>query len=161
MAEKIGNLADILEAAVRIERNGVDFYRKLYESSDVPAARDVFNFLAAEEEKHIGTFRGMLEKVADYNPRFSYPGEYEDYLQGIAWRAFEAFKKGFDLAGAGKSPAEAIGVAMDLETGSVAFYTELMNGFGSPEARQSIQGVINEEKSHLARLNALKTKLKF
>jgi len=160
MSEKIGNLADILEVAVRIERNGIDLYKRLHELAADSNARDVFNFLAADEEKHAGSFRKMLEEVADYNPRFVYPGEYEEYLQGVACRAIEGFKKGDAMAGKSDA-AEAVEIAMDLEVGSVAFYTELLDGFDSPEAKQRIQQIINEEKSHLAKLKTLKDNFRF
>ena len=58
--------ADVIEVAVRIERQGIQLYQKLRERISSPAVKDVFSFLAAEEEKHLGLFREMLDKVADY-----------------------------------------------------------------------------------------------
>ncbi|MGP8154418.1 MAG: ferritin family protein [Smithella sp.] len=53
--------ADVLEVAVRIERQGADLYNKLSGRLKSTQAKDVFSFLAAEEEKHAGVFRKMLQ----------------------------------------------------------------------------------------------------
>jgi rubrerythrin len=47
------SIADVLEVAIRIERQGITFYKKLYDLATSPQARDAFAVLAAEEE---GTF---------------------------------------------------------------------------------------------------------
>src|SRR3989338_9457020 len=93
---KIEKISDLLEVAIRIERSGMDFYKTLRNNAKDANARDTFSFLAAEEEKHIGVFRKILENVADYAPRLSYPGEYELFLQGIASRSVSALQKAQD-----------------------------------------------------------------
>ena len=90
---KFNNFADVLEVAVRIERQGVDFYNKLSSGMATPQAKDAFAFLAAQEEKHAGVFRQILEKVADYDPRFNYPGEYGLFIEGVASRLLDSMEK--------------------------------------------------------------------
>lgn len=159
MKENFYNINDAIEAAVRIERGGVDLYLKLYEGSSVHAARDVFNFLAAEEEKHIGVFRKLLETSADYAPRYKYPGEYEQYLEGIASRMSGAVEKSA-LALAAGSVEDAIKIAVELENMSIDFYSEVKKQFDGASA-EIIQQIINEEKGHLAKLEAIKNDIKF
>src|SRR3989338_10996647 len=112
---KIEKISDLLEVAVRIERSGMDFYKALSNNATDPNARDTFSFLAAEEEKHIGVFRKMLDKVADYSPRLNYPGEYELFLQGIANRSVATLQKAQDKKILeSKNISQAIDVALDL-----------------------------------------------
>lgn len=159
MKENFYDITDVVEAAVRIERGGVDLYLKLYESSASPKARDVFNFLAAEEEKHAGVFRKLLESVADYSPRYNYPGEYGQYLEGIASRMADAVKRGAAALDV-KNQADAIKVAMELENMSIEFYADVKKQFEGANA-ETVQKIINEEKGHLAKLEAIQGEMKF
>ncbi|HBC75344.1 MAG: hypothetical protein A2008_02290 [Candidatus Wallbacteria bacterium GWC2_49_35] len=159
MKENFCDITDVVEAAVRIERGGVDLYLKLYESSASPKARDVFNFLAAEEEKHAGVFRKLLESVADYSPRYNYPGEYGQYLEGIASRMADAVKRGAAALDV-KNQGDAIKVAMELENMSIEFYADVQKQFEGDNA-ETVQKIINEEKGHLAKLEAIQGEMKF
>jgi rubrerythrin len=90
---KFKNFADVLEVAVRIERQGADFYNKLSSKLKMSQAKDAFSFLAAQEEKHAGVFRQMLEKVIDNAPRFNYPGEYGLFIEGVASRLLDKIER--------------------------------------------------------------------
>jgi len=159
MNENFREASDLLEAAIRIERAGIELYQKLYEAASDSNLRDLFNFLSAEEEKHAGVFRKLLEGVADYIPRYKYPGEYEQYLEGIAYRMIGASKKAAEFIEA-KNNVEAIGMAVELEKMSVEFYSEAKKYF-SGAGLNCVQGIIDEEKGHQAKLEALKGNLKF
>jgi rubrerythrin len=152
------NIEDVFEVAVRIERNSVRFYTELAEKSSGNTARDAFSVLAAEEEKHLGVFRAMLEKAVDYVPRFKYPGRYEAYLRDEAFIAVPSIKAAEGALSA-KDLAGVLGVAVKLETETIRFYTDLLAEFADTQ-KQAIESIINEEKSHLKRLDEFKSGLK-
>lgn len=157
----VEKISDLLEVAIRIERAGVDFYRALSNNAASSAAKDTFSFLAAEEEKHIGIFRKMLERVADYAPRLNYPGEYELFLQGIASRSLSLLQKARDKdILSGQNASAAIDVALDLETESILFYTGMLDNFRETE-KGNINEVISEEKAHFVKLITSRDKIKF
>jgi rubrerythrin len=156
---KIEKLADVLEVAIRIERQGLELYRKLHETLKDPKERDVFSFLAAAEERHLGTFRNLLEKVADYEPRYEYPGEYEAYLSGLAHSVTQTQSKIDNYLKSGKSE-DACRLGIELEMQSILFYSEIREGFGEPE-RGIIDKVVGEEKAHYARLSSSGGKFNF
>jgi rubrerythrin len=159
--EKLEKISDCLEVAIRIERNGLDFYKDLSQSVQNSQARDTFSFLAAAEEKHLGVFRKMLEEVADYAPRLNYPGEYELYLEGVASRAvFTPDKMQDKKISSVKDISEAIALAMDFETASILFYNELLNNFEKIN-KKYVSEIIDEEKGHFAKLVNIKDKIKF
>ncbi|MFZ5800354.1 MAG: ferritin-like domain-containing protein [Candidatus Omnitrophota bacterium] len=157
----VEKISDLLEVAIRIERAGVEFYKTLSDNAQSSGAKDTFSFLAAEEEKHIGTFRSILEKVADYAPRLNYPGEYELFLQGIAGRSIGTLQKAKDEnILAGRNISAAVDVALDMETESILFYSGMLENFRESE-RRYINEVIAEEKAHFVKLLTTRDKIKF
>jgi rubrerythrin len=147
---KFEKAVDILEVAVRIERHSVELYVKFLETVGSSRAKELFSLLAAEEEKHLGRARALLEQVADYVPRYRYPGEYELFVDGMASRAL-------DLSpGTGGQPeaeraADAIAAAMNLERSVVSFYSEHLEWFQG-DVRAGLEELIGEEKGHLEKL---------
>jgi rubrerythrin len=137
---------DALEAAIRIERKGVEFYNKLSSAAKSPQAKDAFSFLAAEEERHLGVFRDMLEKAADYQPRYNYPGEYGMFIESAASGIFEKAQKAEGFLAAQDINAS-IEAGIEIEKETIAFYSEIMEQFDSGN-KQLLQGVIKEEESH-------------
>ncbi len=60
----MGNIftgSEIIELGVQIEKNGKDFYNTLLEKSESQKAKEIFQYLAGEEDKHIAVFQKMVE----------------------------------------------------------------------------------------------------
>jgi len=154
------SIADIIEVAIRIERQGIDFYKKLHDQSSSPQARDTFFVLAAEEEMHAGVFRKILADAVDYTPRFDYPGEYGMFLNGCATAVLKKVAGGMASLSAG-SISEALAMGIEFEKESILFYLELLEeGAFTEEKHSAIKQLINEERLHLKRLFALKKIMK-
>jgi len=158
---KVKNFADVLEVAVRIERKGGEFYNKLTSFVRSPEANAVFSYLAAEEEKHAGLFRQLLQKIAEYPPRYNYPGEYGLFIEGVASRFLDKAEKGvLSLTAANENDALDIGI--ELEKESILFYLEIKTESKlSPKEDKILQKIIDEERSHWRKLFSLKNKIKF
>ena len=158
---KFKNIADVLEIAVRIERQGADFYNKLSSKMKISQAKDAFSFLAAEEEKHAGVFRQILEEVADYNPRFNYPGEYGLVIDGVASRLLNKIEKEIvSLPAANDNDLLDIGIELEKET--ILFYQQIKSESKlKREEDKVLQKVIDVERSHWQKLVSLKDSLKF
>ncbi len=150
---KFNEVADIFEVAVRIERHSVELYLGLFRSVQSSRAKETFSILAAEEEKHLGQFRLLLEKAVSYIPRYVYPGEYELFVDGMASRALESFHDP-SRARAAATAVDAIHVGMELEKGVIAFYQGLIDQFGDTDRRQ-VEELVAEERGHLERLRKL------
>ena len=76
---EIFKAAEILKTAIRIEENGIVFYREMVNKFKEKNLQDIFNFLAEEDERHRKIFEDMLSKSEQYDMVDSYPGEYEAY----------------------------------------------------------------------------------
>lgn len=150
---KFNEVADIFEVAVRIERHSVEFYVNLFRTVESSRARETFSILAAEEEKHLGRFRVLLENAVKYVPRYCYPGEYELFVDGMAARVLESFHDHAKPMTAATA-VEAIRIGMELERGAIAFYRGLVDQFSSVD-RVRVEELIAEEVGHLERLAKL------
>ncbi|MFP4521614.1 MAG: ferritin-like domain-containing protein [Fibrobacterota bacterium] len=146
---------DVIEIAVRIERNAIDFYKNLYENSTNADVREISSFMVSEEEKHLGTFNMLLEKNADYMIRFKYPGMYEDFLKDAAFLAVEEFTDADSVKAVSKD--EILKKAEDIEKSTIKYYSKMMESF--PEkAMHYLKEIIAEENGHLKKISALRKK---
>lgn len=157
----MGNIfsgSEIMEIGVQIEKNGRDFYATLAIQSKDPKARDIFKFLAGEEEKHITVFQRILSSIAKYEPPEAYPGEYFAYMSALAQESvFTKRDKGKEIASKIKDDKEAIDIGIGAEKDSIIFYEGIKKAV--PEYDQkSIDEVIAQEEGHLKQLLELKAK---
>jgi len=150
--------SELVEVALGIERNGIAYYSALAESTVDASLKDTFNDLAEMERKHMETFQNMLDSVGKYQPPYTgeTEQEYELYLKALVDSAvFADDKVSLQMAQRASSPAEAIQIAMGAEKDSILFYSEMRNLVPERD-RPTIDGIINEEKSHLRQLSSLK-----
>src|SRR5450759_4659643 len=73
--------SDIVEIAIRIEENGINFYKFAEQIAKQDEAKKLFSHLAQAEVTHKKTFEGIFAKMEKYNPPESYAGEYSAYVR--------------------------------------------------------------------------------
>ncbi len=147
--------SEIFQFAIRIEENGEKFYRRMAKELNDKKIKELFNFLAAEELKHKEIYTKMVAEIETYEPFESYPGEYFDYLRAYADSLIFDQKKLADEINQIKDSLSAIEFAMDRELDSILYYNEAKN-LVSKKPRQSIDGIIAEERTHFLKLSELK-----
>ena len=151
--------SEIVEFGIQIEKNGKDFYNTLVNQSKNQKAKEIFKYLAAEEEKHIGTFQKILDSVHKYEPAEAYPGEYFAYMNALASdHVFTGKDKGEEIAKNTKSDKEAIDKGIGFEKDSILFY-EGMKKVVPEHDHKVIDGLILQEQDHLRQLHDLKKNL--
>lgn len=151
--------SEIIEFGIQIEKNGRDFYNTLSKQSNDPKSKDIFRYLAAEEEKHIAAFQNILNNVEKYEQTESYPGEYSSYMNTLASEyVFTKKDKGIEMAKNMKSDKEAVELGIGFEKDSIIFYTG-MKRMVQEYDRKVIENLIAQEQDHLKRLYDLKRKL--
>ena len=158
----MGNIfagSEIVEIGIQIEKNGRDFYATLAGQSVSPKAREVFGYLAGEEEKHIAVFQKILDKVEKYEPAESYPGEYFAYMSALAQEhIFTQKDKGKAVAQKIKSDIEALETGVGFEKDSIIFY-EGMKKVVPEHDHRTIEQLIAQEQNHLLQLLGIKQAL--
>ncbi len=171
-------ITDVIEVAIRLERQSRDFYHKMSDAQANEEVHDIFSFLASEEEKHIGTYVHLLDGIADYHPQFKYAGEYGKYLDNyskmvfsklisesryytefnfilnkIEGRSSELLSRVTDLFKIG-DVQEAFAIAREMELSVIMFYSEMLPLF-EDEGKKTIHQILFEEKEHIKKINSV------
>lgn len=151
--------SEILRMAVEMERHGKNFYDSVIRLMKNPQARDIFQFLSDEEERHEVLFKKMLQEVEQKNK-----GDYDDEAVIFYFRSLIE-KKIFPTSKEAKSmekdlgdPLVAIHIALSLEKESILFYHELLP-VTSEKDHSVIHKIIDEERDHIHRILNLKGEL--
>ncbi len=148
--------SEIVELGIQIEKNGRDFYNTLIRQSKGKDAKEIFKYLAGEEEKHIATFQRILDRLEKYEPPESYPGEYFAYMNALASDyVFTQKDKGKEIANNITSDEEAVEGGIGFEKDSILFY-EGMRKVVPEYDHKVLDEMITQEQDHLRQLSDLK-----
>ena len=148
--------SEIVEIGIQIEKNGLEFYRFLANSSQNGRVKESCKFLAGEEKKHIEDFEKLLPSLERYVPPESYPGEYESYVKALSEEhVFTNDKVVKDMIQKAPGDEEAIRIAIGFEKDSILFFGE-MSKFVPGKDQKVIEELISQEREHLRKLSELK-----
>ncbi|MFO7984907.1 MAG: ferritin family protein [Desulfatiglandaceae bacterium] len=148
---------ELLDMAVQIEYQGLEFYRACVDAQTDPRVKNVFQYLADQEMEHAGVFSRMKAQLKDDYPLpESYPGEMQNYLDTfVKGKVFEgpdqAERRGSEI----DDPVEAVDFGLEIEKASILFYSG-MKGYVRSSEVQDIDRVIAEEQQHVRRLLSLR-----
>ena len=151
--------SDIVEVAIRIEENGVNFYKFAEQIAKQQEAKELFAHLAQEEIKHKKIFETIFAKMEKSNPPESYEGEFSAYLRSYVDNNLIFTKEAIDkeLAKVTDTIA-AFDFAIRRELDSILYYHEIKRLV--PAAQHgAIEQIIDEERKHYSILTELKKKL--
>ncbi|NQT33110.1 MAG: ferritin family protein [Candidatus Omnitrophica bacterium] len=147
---------EIVEIGIQIEKNGKDFYSALSASTGDKRVKELFEYLAGEEEKHIAVFKKILDSSCNYEPAAAYPGEYFAYMNALASQyVFTRKGAGKEMAGKAGGYTEGIDMGIQFEKESILYY-EGMKRIVPPQDMDVVDKLISEEKEHLKRLCEIK-----
>lgn len=149
---------DVFEIAMRIEENGSNFYRFAVQIAAKEEAKQLFERLAEEENKHKAIFRTMLAGIERQEPREAYSGEYGAYLRSYVDNNVIFTKEVMDRELAEVTDTlSALNFAIKRELDSMLYYHEIKN-FVAKRHHEAIDGIIDEERRHFEILSELKKK---
>jgi len=148
--------SELLEIAMGIERNGMAFYQALADKTAKRDIKDIYNYLAGEEKKHLDTFQGMSDSLGLVKPPETYTEEYMLYLKSLVDSAvFSNVTEAQQKAGKMSDEIEALDTGIQAEKDSILFYTELQNLVMERDSKV-VLNIVDEEKKHLRQLSELK-----
>lgn len=149
---------EIFQTAINMEINGEKFYKQLTERIQDHYAKDMFGFLAKEEEAHKKIFENMLNQIHDISETKTFYGEYFAYLHSYVDSnifSFDKLKKEIDKL---KEIVSAIDFAIRRELDSIAYYQEIKIWVPAKD-HSIIDTIIDEERKHFVKLIGFKKKL--
>ena len=152
---------EVLDMAIRIEENGERFYADAARMSKKDNVRELLNSLAQEEFKHKKYFIELKASV-EKAPLSSYDPFTEDvslYIKALAdSEVFTHPSEGRKLAKELKGEDALLDFAIEREKDSLLFYYEIAKAVREKD-NKIIELIIEEEKTHLRKLSALKRDL--
>jgi len=148
--------SDIVEIAVRIEENGVNFYRFAEQLARQEEAKNLFASLAAAEVAHKRMFEGIFAKMEKSTPPESFEGEYAAYLRAYVDNNIIFTKEVMDKELAQvKDTLAAFDFAIKRELDSILYYHEIKRLVPTAQ-HAAIEQIIEEERKHFSLLTDLK-----
>lgn len=149
--------SEIYQFAIRIEENGERFYRQVASHTARIEIKNLFSFLADEENEHRKFFQDLLSSLEKYQPPETYPGEYFEYLRAYADNLI--FSQQMEKETSGEiAPSAALDFGIRREIDSIAYYLEVKN-LVPEKQRFSIDRIIDEERKHFLKLSQLRKNL--
>lgn len=150
--------AEALEMAMQIEKNGEVFYNAVATKATDPGVKALFEELTAQEQQHYVVFQKMAGSarwvISPPAPDVE-RDEYQVYLQAALDNAlFAGPDNALAMAEQSSDRQTALRAAVGFEKDTLLFFYDLSEMVSAPE-RETIAGIIREEKTHLRRLAKL------
>ena len=140
-------LGEIIDLAIRIEKNGENAYRKAQQVVSNPSLASMLQWLAEQEVEHEKWFTQLKEKAATVaeDPKLEEMGK--AILQGVLG------DQAFSIKDADFSKIEDINSLLELsvefEKDTVLFYEMLSAFIDDEETLSQLDKIIEEEKRHV------------
>ena len=150
---------EIAEAAVEKERKRKGFYEAVSELSTNRDMKELFEFLADEEEKHVEAFT----QIRDNLPVEDHPEEYDADMQAYMDSVIdERLYSGMDSRGFVREAIDAKSVfqlAIGFEKDAILYFYEFLP-YLAESGRKVVANLIEQEKGHIRKLADMKRRMK-
>lgn len=136
---------NIIEFAMKMERDGQAFYEKAAAAAPQPELKEIFLYLAREEERHFAFFKNMHEgdtkaaiKVLGSNTLAKTKNVFVHLIE----------ENGGDVT-FGADVRKAWTEALKIEEKAVKLYSEEAKKEKDPERKELLERIAEEERSHV------------
>jgi len=153
-------MREVIEMAIATERSGQAFYQNASKLARENSLKELFQYLAEEEEKHLKTFQNLYNTLKE-KPEIT-PYNWEEaklYLEALVDSKFFASpEKAINLAKEAKDELEVIYAAIEFEKDTLLFFYQILEMIKSQDL-ELVKKIIEQEKKHIQRLFAMKGNL--
>lgn len=138
-------ISKLLRKALELEVNGYEFYNKCSELTNSKDAKEMFSFLAKEEQKHYE----KIEEIYMENFKDDYFA-YERNLLSETKREVN-FEKIFSLENLKEKAdvIDALNLGINAERQSIDLYENLSENFKDDKLKEFFEKIADEERKHL------------
>jgi len=144
---------EIIDLAIKLEKNGETVYRNAIEKMSKPELAPLLEWMADEEVKHADWFADLKHNLETKNQNpFAEEMSRELFNEMLGEKNFSLKEVDFSSIG---DLADLVAVFIEFEKDSIIFYEVLKPFVEDPVARQFLQKIIDEEKHHIERLEAI------
>ena len=149
---------EIAEAAVEKEIKRRDFYATVTRLSKNAEMTKLFEFLTAEEDRHISTFVGLRDALPVQPKPEEYDADMQAYMDSVVEDRMYTKIASADFVQEAIEAKDVFRLAIALEKDAILFFWEFLP-FVSDADKKIVRTLIDEEKSHIRLLWKMKQKL--
>ena len=143
-------IENAIKGAIKLEIDGRKFFNHAAEITTVEAGKKMFQWLAAEEVKHLETFSKLFSQILKDDDWKKYVDA--DRIRGEA-PLIKKLQENMKREGS-KGEVEAIRIGMELERNAIKFFQEAAATADDPKAAKIFTEISEEEKFHYDMLEA-------
>ena len=151
--ERRERLLEPLRMALKLEQEGRRYFREAADSAESQQARQTFEFLAAEENKHIERINEFYQSIKDTGGTEPASIDTQGLEQRLTLFNDELAKLRSEVKPT-MSDIEAYRVALKFENGAEQLYARQMEETDNPHAREFFAWLIREEGVHTSVLES-------
>ena len=141
---------EILEIAVRMEKNGESEYRKAVNQVSDPALILLLDWMAAEEREHANFFSGLMDKLESFSKSPFVEEMDAEFLKDLIGGSSLSLKE-VDFAKV-DSVGELLNIFIGFEEDSILFYHMILPMIDDSDTRAEVERIVAEEKNHIRKL---------
>ncbi|MCL7451423.1 MAG: ferritin family protein [Anaerolineae bacterium] len=146
---------EILEIATRLEENGEAFYASAADCATTAGVKALFRDLALQERLHRRAFEAMAGGEVTLGFTAEQHEEFLAYTDALLRKEFFDGSGGaLDRAAHAGDERSVLKAALEFEKETLLFYHELEGIVGNAD-RETVAGIIQEEKQHIQRLSKM------
>jgi rubrerythrin len=156
------NADEVFAMAIKIEENGIAFYRRAHELQKQSPHAPLLESLAKMEEGHKKIFEEMRRTV---EPEFKAEQSYDPFEEATLYlgamadsHGGEGSRDAADRLTGRESFDDIIDIALELEKKSILYYLGLRDLVPDHLGKSKIDFIIGEEKKHVIQLSRVKEK---
>ena len=150
---------EIAEAAVEKEMKRRDFYANVTKLSTNPEMTKLFEFLTAEEDRHVATFVKIRDgvPVEEVRPE-EYDADMEAYMDSVVEDRLYSKIGSEDFVQKAIDAKDVFRLAIALEKDAILFFWEFLP-YDNATDKKVVMTLMDEEKGHIRMLWKLKQEL--
>ena len=150
---------EIAEAAVEKEMKRRDFYANVTKLSKNPEMTKLFEFLTAEEDRHVATFVKLRDgvPVEEVRPE-EYDADMEAYMDSVVEDRLYSKIGSEDFVQKAIDAKDVFRLAIALEKDAILFFWEFLP-YVNDKDKAVVKTLMDEEKGHIRMLWKLKQEL--
>jgi len=147
MEEEYGKTLEAIQFAIQMEIDGKQYYQKASRESVNKVGRELFEWLAAEEDKHRQRFEDIYNTIKEQKawPEVSIQPRKGDILNTLF---SEAMRAGVTNVKAAGTELDTIAKAMEMENKTEKFYTSHGEGAAYDAEKKLYTSLAAEERGH-------------
>ena len=149
---------EIAEAAVEKEKKRKVFYTQVSELSTNADVKDLFKFLAEEEDKHVEAFAKIRDSLPARSSSEEYSEEMDAYMDSVVDDRLYSEIDSKEFVQQAISSKNVFPLAIGFEKDAILYFREFLP-FLSESDEKIVEDLIEQEKGHIRKLASMQQQM--